>query len=306
VILKREDDPKGRGGGRNRRAAQDRSPSGGRPGEGDGGRPRLWSGTVGFGLVTVPVAIVPAILPRRNQFHLIHKTDASRLSRRMYCSEERVPVGLEHMERGFEIEPGRHVVVTQDELDSIAAVRSKTIEIEQFVPSGAIDPAWYETPHYLVPTGPEKPYLLLVETLADLGMVGLSRFVMHAREHLCCLRSLDGVLGLMTLRFADELRPAQDVLEPAEAESAEPDADEVRRIRTAIARATRPFSPREIRDEYQKRVDELIARKKSRHETVEIPVAQREEGEGRGFSVGEGLDLETALEMSLAQERGRR
>jgi DNA end-binding protein Ku len=262
----------------------------------------LWSGTLTFGLVSVPVAVVPAVHSRRKAFHLLHEPDASRLERRMFCPSEEVFVHPEHIQRGYEVEQGKYVVIEDAEIQSIAPKRSKTIEIQQFVQRSRIDPAYYERPYYLVPTGAEKPYRLLVETLAQLDRAGLSEFVMHAREHFCAIQSIGGALCLMKLRYPDELRNGQEVAARAEAE-----ASDVRSIKDAISKSKIAFDPVDLTDEYRRRVDKLI-RKKKEEGTVEGPDSQ--EGDeasqaGQGPAEGEGkqTDLVSALEASLAKEK---
>ncbi|MFW5859863.1 MAG: Ku protein [Planctomycetota bacterium] len=262
-------------------------------------RHALWSGSVGFGLVAVPVAALAAVHPSRASFNLIHEPDRSRVDRRMFCPAEEVFVHPEHMQRGYEYEPGEFIVVRDDEIAGLAPKRSKAIEIQEFVALDAIDSAFYARPYYLVPTGPEKPYQLLVETLASKRVAGLSEFVMHAREHFCALLSLEGVLVLMTLRYPDELRSTVGL-----APSAKADKQQVRAMRSAIDELSRDFDIGELEDGYQQRVEQLIKRKRRRKQVV--AVYERDEDEDEAATGGDALeqvDLVAALEASLARER---
>ncbi|MFP4054611.1 MAG: Ku protein [Phycisphaerae bacterium] len=264
----------------------------------------LWSGTLSFGLVSVPVAVVTAVRSRRSAFHKLHRPDVSRLERRMYCPEEKVFVHPEHIVRGYEIEEGKFVIVRDSEIESVAPKRSSTIEIQEFVDSGEIDPARYERPYYIVPTGAEKPYTLLVEVLAETGRTGIAELVMHAREHLVAVQSIEGVLCLLILRYPRQLRSADEVTPKADAAG-----QYVKEMKAAIDDAGKDFEPGKLQDEYQKRIDELIHRKKYSEGIVEG--AQVEEEETKGAPAGgagekaEDMDLVAALEESLAREKGK-
>lgn len=261
---------------------------------------RLWSGSLTFGLVSMPVALVTALTPTRNAFHLIHRTDKSRLNRRMFCPRENVFVHPEHIQRGYEVEPGRYVTVTSDEIEAIAPDRSTTIEILEFVDVDRIEPAHFVRPYYLVPTGAEKPYRLLVDILGEMKKAGISEFVMHEREHFCAVRSVDGALCLMVLRYSNEIRSPEGIVPDAEAKE-----DFVNSMRVAIKKSMKQFRPEEIVDEYQERVDKLIQKKKRKHEVVQVYEAEEEGEELEEIEAGE-MDLVAALEKSLSREKGRK
>ena len=264
------------------------------------GRHALWSGSVTFGLVSVPVAALPVVRSARTAFHLLHRPDASRLQRRMFCPEENVFVHPEHIQRGFEVEPGRFIVISDEEIDAIAPGRSKTIEIQQFVPVESIGPACYARPYYLVPTRAAKPYQLLAETLAKTGRAGLSEFVMHAREHLAAVQSVAGVLCLMLLRYPAQLRDSQDVQVASEARD-----EDVAAISQEIEKAAGPFRPEDLEDEYRRRVEDLIDRKRQAGQIVQGPDVPESPEQTEDLQGNEEVDLVAALEASLAQERSR-
>ncbi|MFP4106825.1 MAG: Ku protein [Phycisphaerae bacterium] len=261
-------------------------------------RHALWSGSVSFGLVAVPVAAIPAVHSTRTAFHMIHEPDKSRLKRRMFCPEEEVFVHPEHILRGYEIEPDKHIIIRDSEIESIAPKRSKTVEIREFVDRAAISPAYYDRPYYLVPTGAEKPYRLLVDTLAEADKAGLSEFVMHAREHFCAVMSIDGALCLMTLRYPEQLRSADDLKPDASAKKTA-----VTKMKKLIEQKAVEFKPDKLTDVYQERIDKLIARKKKKKETVEVYDEEAEEETVSAEEEGEDIDLVAALEESLAKER---
>ncbi|MCF8105589.1 MAG: Ku protein [Desulfohalobiaceae bacterium] len=264
----------------------------------------LWSGSLTFGLVSIPVMVVPAVRSRRSGFHLIHKKDASRLKREMYCPADKSFVSGEHTLRGYQIEEGRHVIITDEEIASVAPRRSRTIEIQEFVDSASIDAAFYERPYYLAPSGAEKPYRLLVRVIKEMNKAGLAEFVMNARERFCAVQSIDEALCLMILRYPAALRSADDLAPTAEAR-----AGEVRSMQKTVQAMTRGFDPERLRDEYEERIQDLIQRKKQQKETVEVfEAGEKRPGEGpkkEKEEEEEAADLISALEESLAREKER-
>ena len=263
----------------------------------------LWSGTISFGLVAVPVQMLPAVRSHRSALRMLHDADHAPLQRKMLCPQENVFVHPEHIVRGFEIEPGKHVVVRESELEDLEPTRSKTIEIDSFVDLAEVDPVYFERPYYLMPTGAEKPYRLLVEALAATNRVGIAKFVLHDREHLVGIRSIGGALCLLMMHFADEIRPADEIA-PAEGEA---EAEDVKAVAAAIEKLAGPFEPDRYGDDYQKRVEKLVARKRKKQGTVKSPVAaEAASDEEEAAAAGEAPDLLAVLEQSLAESRRKR
>jgi DNA end-binding protein Ku len=262
----------------------------------------LWSGTLTFGLVSLPVAVVTAVRSRRSSFHLIHRKDNSRLRRKLYCPKDGKFVTPDQMLRGYEVEKGEYIIVSDEEIDSLAPRRSKSIEIQAFVGCSQIDPAYYDRPYYLVPTAAEKPYQLLVEMLAERDVAGVAELVMHARQHLCAVQSIDGALCLLKLRYPEKIRSGETL-----APSVEPSGEQVKEIESAIKGAKMKLDPTKLKDEYQERIDELVKKKKRKHETVEVTELEEKEEEGEGGAEKGGRkkegDLVSLLEESLAKEK---
>ena len=126
----------------------------------------IWSGTISFSLVAIPVQLVKAVEPGRVSFRTLHSKDYSPLARRMFCPEEGVLVPPEEIIRGYEIGPDKYILITNEELESVSPERSRTIEIVDFIDMQEVDPIYYDHPYYLVPTkGGEKAYRLLVEVM---------------------------------------------------------------------------------------------------------------------------------------------
>jgi len=258
---------------------------------------RIWTGTVSFGLVTIPVTMSLAVRDRGIHFSLLHDEDHARLVRVMVCPDHEPPepVPSDHQVRGYEIEEGVFVVVTDEDLDSVAPGRSRSIEIEDFVAFDEIDPVYYDRPYYLVPgSGAEKAYRLLAETLETTGRAGLARFVLRRREHLALVAGMQGALCLLLLHFPERVRDAAGLAPDTEA-----DPEDVEAMSAAIGEMASTFKPKRYRDRDRELLMELIERKREEAGTVEAPEPEPLEArEG-----GDAAALLDALQESLEKAR---
>ncbi len=264
----------------------------------------LWSGTISFGLVSIPVNMVPAVRAQRLQFHMLHRKDNARLHRRMYCPEHNTVVHPEHIVRGYEVEPEQWVTVTEEELDSLEPKRSRSIEITDFVQLDDIPALYYDRPYYLLPDGAGKPYNLLVEALSRSKRAGLARFVMHGREHLVAVRAIESALCLIMLHYPSEIRPADDL----QTDASQADKDAVKTFRRAASGLKWDFDPQAHENQSLVRLQQIIEKKRKKVGTVEAPESseaetQEEEAEEE---TGESVDLVAALEASLARAKNKR
>jgi DNA end-binding protein Ku len=255
----------------------------------------IWSGTISFGLVAIPVRLVTAIEPGRVSFRLLHNKDYSPLARRMFCPEEETPVPRDEMIRGYEIAPDEYVLMTDEELESVSPERSRTIEILEFIDMKEVDPVYYDHPYYLVPSkGGEKAYRLLVEVLHRTNKAGLAKFVLAEREYLVAVKSEKGALALITLHYSDETLPDED-LSPKKEKIA---AEEETRIKKSVEQMIEDFNPEKYADGRRKRIMDLLKAKAKEKAPVEAPAVKEEEGEGPA-------DLVAALEESMRKVKSR-
>ncbi len=255
----------------------------------------IWSGTVSFSLVAIPVRLVPAIKPENVSFHLLHNKDHARLARTMFCPEEKTSVPRDELARGFEIVPGKYVLMTDEELEAVTPERSRTIEIIEFVDVKELDPVYYDHPYYLAPLkGGEKAYQLLAEVLQRTNRAGIAKFVLADREHLVAIMSRQGALALTTLHYSGEILPDQDL---APRRAADAVADEPQ-MRADMERLIVDFAPGKYADGRRKRIKDLLAQKAKDHAVVESPAAPEEAGEGP-------VDLIAALEESMQKMKSR-
>lgn len=256
----------------------------------------LWSGTISFSLVAIPVRLVKATEPGRISFRLLHKKDYSPLKRRLFCPKEEAIVPPDEMIRGYETAPDQYVLITDEELESVSPERSRTIEIVEFIDLKEVDPIYYDHPYYLVPSkGGEKAYRLLVEVMHRTKKAGLAKFVLAEREYLVALTPQDGALGLTTLHYSDEILPDEE-LSPKKGQI---DAEEQSRIKKSIKSMIEDFDPGKYADERRKKLMDLLAAKAKEKAPVEAPVVEEEEGEGPP-------DLAAALEESLRKVKENR
>ncbi len=249
----------------------------------------IWSGTISFSLVAIPVRLVRAVAPGRISFRLLHATDYSPLARRMLCPNEDAMIPPEEIVRGYEIVPDHYIAVTDEELESVTPERSRTIEIVEFIDMDEVDPVYFDRPYYLVPAkGGEKAYRLLAEVLRQTNRAGLARFVLAEREYLVAVASREGALALTTLHYGEDVLSDADVA-PKEGKSA---ADVKRRIKGDIEKLVAEFDPAKYADARRNRILELLKRKAQEQEPVEAPAVEPEEGEGPP-------DLMAALEAAM-------
>src|SRR3954471_4226285 len=168
----------------------------------------IWSGSISFGLVSVPVKLFSATSPKEVRFHMLHDKDGGRIHQKRVCSIDGEEVAWEHIVKGFEISKGRYVTVSREELEAFNPRANKAIEIEDFVDLSQIDPIFYESTYYLVPDrGATKPYALLVEAMKRTNRVGIARFVLRTKQYLAAVRAKDDALVLSTMLYDDEVVP---------------------------------------------------------------------------------------------------
>jgi DNA end-binding protein Ku len=251
----------------------------------------IWRGAISFGLVNVPVKLYSAVSKKTVRFNQLHDADHARIQQKRVCSEDGEEVPYENIVKGFEIAPDRYVVITPDELEALDPAKTRSIDIEDFVDLGDIDPLYYEHPYYLLPdTGAAKAYKLLLEALRETNKVAIARVVLRTKEYLVAIRPAGDVLTMETMLFADELIAADglDELPDADVKATERELSMARQL--IEAQATE-FDPSKYRDEYRERVLELIERKAAGEEIVVQPLAEESQ---------EVPDLMAALEQSLA------
>lgn len=252
----------------------------------------IWTGSISFGLVAVPVRLVTATKSRDVRFHQLEEGTGSRIRYRRVSDSTGDEVPNEKIVKGYELSAGQYVVVEADEMKALAPKASRMIEIEDFVDLAQIDPVYFEQPYYLVPDkNAAKPYRLLVDAMTELQKVAVGRLVMRSKETLVAIRPLDGVLCIETMRYADEVIPA-DQVEGVPDERVEPTDKELQMARQLIEALSGDFEPEKYHDEYREELLALIDKKAAGEEIVAEPEPEEP---------AKVLDLMAALEASLAR-----
>lgn len=229
------------------------------------GRP-FWSGTLTFGLVSVPVNFMAAHRSNRVSLRMV-SPEGQPLARRYFTSQDEKPLEWEDIVRGYEIEKDQFVVVDDDELERLAPERTRDIDLRLFVKTSDVDPKYFDRAYYLTPGGSStKAYRLLAKVMEDTERAGIATFVMRAKEYLVAILAENGILRAETLRFPDEIRSLSDIglPDPVKAKAAE-----VRKIEKAIeSLAEDSFEPKELVDRSAQRLNKLVAKKAKSGEDV--------------------------------------
>lgn len=258
----------------------------------------VWTGSISFGLVNVPVQLYSATESKQVHFHQLDRRSGERIRYRRVTEESEREVDYDDIVKGYELDDGRVVTITTDELKAAEPEKSSTIDIEDFVALDEIDPIYWNNTYYLAPDAKQKaakkPYALLARAMRESGKVALGRFVLRNKEYLVTIRPVgDGMLALETMYFADEVRGAEDVAEiPKETDVSE---REVAMARQLVEALTSEFEPERYHDTYRERVLELIERK-AEGEPIEMPPPPERP---------QVIDLMDALQASM-QRAGRR
>jgi DNA end-binding protein Ku len=258
----------------------------------------LWSGSLSFGLVSVPVALHSGVVDTDLHFRQLHAKDHAPVEIHRYCAEEDEEVPYEEIANGYETDDGDMVILTDAELATAAPRKTRTIDIEAFVDVDDVDPIHFDHPYVLVPGGDSegalRAYRLLVEVMDRTERAALGRFVMRTKEYLVLIRTRGGRLTLTTLLWHDEVRPAKDVPTPTKRDK--PAKKEVDQAVSLIEALSCPWEPERYEDAYQKRLKKIVQQKR-KGKTVEVPEAEKEPAPVP--------DLMAALEQTLADVKSR-
>ena len=252
----------------------------------------IWSGSISFGLVSVPVRMYSAIEEHTLHFNYVHAPDGSRIGYEKICKAEDKPVPDGEIVKAFEYEKGEWVYMTDEDFEAAAAENHRTIDIRTFVAYEEIDPIFFERTYYLAPQEDSaKVYALLVRAMERSGLAAVAKWVMRDRQNLGLLRVREGVITLERMHFPDEIRPVED-LAPKDADVSKPELEMAEQL---IAHFKGSFDPGEYRDTYRDALCEII---KAKRKGKEVRVEKEPEPEAP-------TDLMAALRASV-EAAGRR
>ena len=253
----------------------------------------IWTGSISFGLVNVPVRLYSAIAEHKLHFHLVHEPDQSPIGYQKICKLENKPVPDDEVVKAFEFEPGEYVVMEDEDFEAARVEGYRTIEITDFVPYEQVDPIYFARTYYLGPEkGGEKVYSLLLRALEHSGLAGISKFVMRDRQYLGALRVREGVITLEQMYFADEIRPVKEIRPPKTQVSKK----ELEMAEQLIDNFAGDFEPKKYRDSYRDALCAIIRAKRAGKEVRHVAEPAEEAPP----------DLLEALRASIEAAGGRR
>ena len=258
----------------------------------------FWSGTISFGLVSIPVSLFPANRSSRVPARTLGPEGVP-LGRRYYSSKTDRELSPKEMVRGYETEKDRYVLVTDEELDRLAPKKSRDIDLRQFVDVNQIPPIYFERGYFLTPEGDStKAYMLLAAILEKTQRAGIATFVMRGKEYLIAITAENGILRAETMRFREEIRSPGDIGLPERRKAPE---EQTRRFIQIIQKHASPeLSQNELRDETSAELLKLVHEKEEKKQDV---VRTSDEKESGGESAP---DLVAILKQSLAGRTGQR
>jgi DNA end-binding protein Ku len=255
----------------------------------------IWSGSISFGLVSVPVKAFSAVRDHSVHFNQLEKGTGARINYKKVSDKTGKEVESDDIESGYEVSSGKYVVVEDEELEALRPRTSRTIDVADFVELAEIDPIYYERTYWLGPDGEaaERPYRLLLAAMESEGKAGIGTVVMRKKQYLAAIRPLDGALAMSTMRFADEVVPQSDI-DALPGKGAKPADKELRLASQIIGSLSTDWDPKRYHDTYTEELKGLIeAKAKGKKIVVE------EEAPAEAAVV----DLMQALEASLAAAR---
>lgn len=258
----------------------------------------VWSGSISFGLVNVPVKAFTAVRDHEVSFHQLEKGTGSRIRYRKVSETSGKEVDADDIEMGYEIRKGEYVTFAKDEIDDLRPESTRAIEVSDFVPLDDIDPIYYERTYWLGPgdENAEQAYQLLLTAMEERQRVGVGTVVMRNKQYLAAIRPLDGVLAMSTMRFADEVVP-QSKVDGLPSRRKKVDAKAVKLATQIVDSLAADWDPEKYEDTYTKELRKLIKRKDKGEEIVVEEAAEPK---------AKVLDLMEALERSVANAKGGR
>lgn len=266
----------------------------------------VWTGTISFGLVAIPVKLYHAVRKQSVSFNQLDDRTMARIRYQKVSAADGEVVPDEHIVKGYEVSKDRYVVVDPDELEPFMPAATKTVDLEEFVDLDEIDPVFFDTAYYLAPGTNPKPYVLLARAMGEAHKVGIGRFVMRNKQYTAAIRAEEGRLVMSTLAYADEVVDPASIDELQGLDDVEVSSKEIAMAESLVDSLTAVFEPEKYRDEYREQVLDLIHIKAAGEEftlpeqavekpkvvdlmaALEASVKAAKEARGRHPSAGDG------------------
>lgn len=257
----------------------------------------LWSGTISFGLVAIPIKLYNGVSKKSVAFNQLDERSMARIKLKKVSADTGDDVPDEHIVKGYEISKGRYVVVDPEELEPFIPAATRSIELQEFVDLDQIDPVYFDSQYIVAPDKTPKPYMLLARAMQAARKVAIGRFVMRGKQYVAALRAVDGVLVMSTMVYADEVVPTSAIDELSMLSDVDVSDKEVLMAEALVESLSADFEPAKYRDEYREQVLDLIERKAA-GEQFEMPAAVA--------SAPAVVDLMAALEASVKAAKAAR
>ena len=257
----------------------------------------VWTGTISFGLVAIPVKLFHAVRRQSVSFNQLDDRTMARIKYRKVSALDGEEVPDDHIVKGYEVSKDRYIVVDPDELEPFMPAATKTVDLEEFVDLEEIDPVYYDSAYYVAPGSNPKPYVLLARAMEESNKVGIGRFVMRNKQYVAAIRAEEGRLIMSTLAYADEVLDPATIDELNELDDVDVSSKEIAMAESLVDSLTAAFDPAKYRDEYREQVLDLIDIKAS-GEAFELPEVEAEKPKV--------VDLMAALEASVAKAKEAR
>jgi len=255
----------------------------------------IWKGSISFGLVNIPIALYPAVRREELKFHLLRKSDLSRVSNRRVAAADGKEVPWDQIVKGYEYEKGKYVVLKDDDFARVDIEATQTVDITDFVKIEEVSPIFFYKPYFMEPEkGGDKAYVLLREALKNSGRIGIAKVVIRTRQYLAAVKPQESGLMLELMHFADELVDASEFQTPR---SQEVGRRELQMAESLIASMSAPWEPEKYHDEYREALEEVI------EEKIEHPEAPAPKAVPKRKATNV-IDLVSVLQESLAKASG--
>ncbi|MEJ7584277.1 MAG: Ku protein [Acidimicrobiales bacterium] len=258
----------------------------------------VWTGSISFGLVNVPVKAYTAVRDHDVHFHQLDKKSGARIRNRKVSEKSGQEVDKEDIEMGYEIGEGRYVTFARAELDDLRPASTRAIDVSDFVALDDVDPIYYERTYWLGPDGDagKKAYHLLLAAMEDRQRVAIGTVVMRNKQYLTAIRPLDGALAMSTMRFADEVVP-RSAVDGVPTRRAKPEAKALKLATQIVDSLAAEWDPEQYHDTYAEDLRERIEAKDAGKEVVEADEPETK---------ADVLDLMEALQASVESAKGKR
>jgi len=253
----------------------------------------VWKGAISFGLLNVPVKMGAATQRENVAFRQLHKECNTPINQKRFCSKCNREVAWDEIVRGYEYEPGRFVLLTDEEIAGLPIKTARYIDIMDFIHLSEVDPIFYNKTYYLWPEkGGEKPYLILREAMRQTGKAAVAKVSMREREHLCIVRLAGDALCVSMMYFADEIRSTSELGVGELGQKVQVRPEEMEMAVKLVDNLTEPFTPEKYHDAYREELMQLIRKKVEGEEIVESQVPEPQEA-------GNVIDLMERLRKSV-------